>query len=131
MPMNLVCTQTFPDFIFGKVYEQTKEKWCRLSCFMFWKVIHGLYREGVLQKVKINDRYKYSCLMLFFKVSDDQKKLHAKITILEFKNWLDKKKQNSDSVLKNTRGFNWNQKGKKLHYTIITNLQESFVSFSL
>ena len=34
------------------------------------------------------------------------------ITILQFKNWLDKKKQNSDSVAKITSGHNWNHNGK-------------------
>ena len=54
--------------------------------------------------------------MLFFQNKWQRKELHAKnkivITILEFKNWYDKKKQNSDNVVKNTRGCNWNQKGK-------------------
>ena len=34
------------------------------------------------------------------------------MTVLEFKNWLDQKKQNSDNVIKNARDYNWNQKGK-------------------
>ena len=55
--------------------------------------------------------------MLLFQNKRQQKEFHAKnktvITILKFKNWLDKKKQTSDSVVKSTRGGNWNQKGKK------------------
>ena len=55
--------------------------------------------------------------MLFLQNQLQQKELHANIiiviTILEFKNWLDKKKENSDNVVKTPEVV-------KLHYIVIT-----------